>query len=122
MLRVNESPTTSLVNRDSGTRRASRLAVQFDVGELFFHNVAFIAENLACWEQARSNRGKRSHQVNLGDGASPRSILLKAEPERQRFAGAKAVNMSGNESSQHVSAFIFDISVVTVGMWSSLFD
>ena len=29
-----KSPTTSLVNRDSGTRWASRLAVQFDVGEL----------------------------------------------------------------------------------------
>ena len=27
-------PTASLVNRDSGTRWASRLAVQFDVGEL----------------------------------------------------------------------------------------
>ncbi len=32
-----KSPTTSLVDRDSGTRRASRLAVQLDVGELGFH-------------------------------------------------------------------------------------
>jgi hypothetical protein len=29
-------PTTPLVDRDSGTRWASRLAVQFDVGELGF--------------------------------------------------------------------------------------
>jgi hypothetical protein len=34
MLRVKESLTTSLVNRDSAMRRAKRLAVQFDVGEL----------------------------------------------------------------------------------------
>jgi len=31
------SVSASMVNRDSGTRRASRLAVQFDVGELCFH-------------------------------------------------------------------------------------
>ncbi len=29
-----KSPTTSQVNRDSATRRARRLAVEFDVGEL----------------------------------------------------------------------------------------
>ena len=29
-----KSPTTLLVNRDSGTRWASRLAVELDVGEL----------------------------------------------------------------------------------------
>ena len=34
MLRVKKPSTTSLVNRDSGTRWASRLAVEFDVGEL----------------------------------------------------------------------------------------
>jgi hypothetical protein len=31
---VKESPTTSLVNRDSATRRAGRLAVKLEVGEL----------------------------------------------------------------------------------------
>jgi hypothetical protein len=35
VLRVKESLTTSLVNRDSAMRRARRLAVQFDVGELY---------------------------------------------------------------------------------------
>ena len=34
VLRVKEPPTISLVDRDSATRRARRLAVQFDVGEL----------------------------------------------------------------------------------------
>jgi hypothetical protein len=33
-LKVKEPPTTPLVNRDSATRRARRLEVQFDVGEL----------------------------------------------------------------------------------------
>jgi len=33
---VKEPPTIPLVNRDSVTRRARRLAVQFDVGELGF--------------------------------------------------------------------------------------
>ena len=36
VLRVKKSPTTSLVNRDSATRRARRLDVEFDVGNLCF--------------------------------------------------------------------------------------
>jgi len=34
-----KAPTTSLVNRDSATRRARRLAVEFEVGELRFHRL-----------------------------------------------------------------------------------
>src|SRR6266540_5956690 len=34
--RVKEPPTAPLVDRDSATRRARRLGVQFDVGELCF--------------------------------------------------------------------------------------
>jgi len=38
-------PTTSLVDRNSGTRWASRLAVQFDVGELCFRlGLLYVAE------------------------------------------------------------------------------
>jgi len=44
MLRVKESPTTSLVNRDIGTRWACRLAVELDVGELGSSGRAFVAE------------------------------------------------------------------------------
>lgn len=33
-------PTAPLVNRDSGTRRASRLAVEFDVGERCFRRLS----------------------------------------------------------------------------------
>jgi hypothetical protein len=36
VLRVKKPPTTPLVNRDSATRRARRLAVEFDVGDLCF--------------------------------------------------------------------------------------
>ena len=36
VLRVKEPPTTPLVDRDSATRRARRLAVQFDVVDLCF--------------------------------------------------------------------------------------
>src|SRR5262249_10482362 len=36
VLSVKEPPTASLVNRDSATKRARRLAVQFDLGELCF--------------------------------------------------------------------------------------
>jgi hypothetical protein len=36
VLRVKEPPTISLVDRDSATRRARRLAVESDVGELLY--------------------------------------------------------------------------------------
>ena len=40
------SYTAALVDRDSATRWARRLVVQFDVGELCFNCEAFIAEKL----------------------------------------------------------------------------
>ena len=43
---MKESPNALMVNRDSGTRRASRLGVQFEAGELSCARAGFAAEKV----------------------------------------------------------------------------
>ena len=92
---MKESPTTSLVNRDSGTRWASCLAVEFDVGEL----------GVLQWSCVRN---RASCSLGASKIESPKAIP-QGEGSRER-----------TESTCFCVYFFLGTMGAMVGVWSSL--